>query len=84
MTSSSKPSRARGIDLEREVEVDRAVAGLLGMQVDLPQLAQRVGLDEMALVVDVEAVVDGVALQLGDESGDIDDGHDCRHYRERR
>ncbi len=75
MTSSSKPSNARGIDLEREVQVDRTVARLLGVEVDLPQLAQRVRLDEVPLVVHVEPVVDGVALQFGDESGDIDDCH---------
>ena len=50
-----------GVDLERQVQVDRAAARLLGVQVDLPELTQRVGLDEVALVVDVEAVVDGVA-----------------------
>ena len=72
------------VDLEREVEVDRAIAGFLGMQVDFPELPQRVGLDEMALVVHVEPMVDGMALQLGDESGNIDDGHGCRHYREWR
>jgi hypothetical protein len=34
--------------------------------------------------VHMEAVVDGVALQLGDETGDVDDCHARRHYRERR
>ena len=63
------------VDVEREVEVDRAAARLLGMEVDLPQLAQRVGLDEMALVVDVEAVVDRLTLHVGDESCDVDDCH---------
>jgi hypothetical protein len=38
----------------------------------------------MALVVYVESMVDSVALQLGDESGHIDDCHDTRHYREER
>jgi hypothetical protein len=54
------------------------------VQVDLPQLAQRVRLDEVPLVVHMETVVDGVVLQLGDETGDIDDCHASRHYRERR
>ena len=63
------------VDLEREVQVDRPAARLLGVQVDLPQLAQRVGLDEVPLVVHVEAVVDRVALQVGDEAGDVDDCH---------
>ena len=47
-----------GVDLEREVQVERAAARLLGVQVDLPRLAQRVRLDEVPLVVDVEPVVD--------------------------
>ena len=64
-----------GVDLEREVQVERAVARLLRVEVDLPGLAQGVGLDEVALVVHVEAVVDGVLLEVGDEAGDVDDGH---------
>ena len=32
-------------------------------------------LDEVALVVDVEPVVDGVVLEVGDEPRDVDDGH---------
>ena len=63
------------IDLEGQVEVERPSAALLGVQVDLPRLAQRVGLDEMALVVDVEAVVDRMVLQVGDIPRDVDDGH---------
>ena len=66
------------VDLQREVQVDGAVARLLGVQVHLPQLAQRVRLDEVALVVHVEAVVDRVTLQVGDEAGDIDDCHGQR------
>ena len=57
------------------MQVDGAGAGLLGVQVDLPGLAQRVGLDEVPLVVDVEAVVGGVVLEVGDEPGDVDRGH---------
>ncbi len=44
------------------------------MDVDLPGLSQRVGLDEVALVVDVEPMFDGVLFQIGDETGDVD-GH---------
>jgi hypothetical protein len=64
-----------GIDLERQVKVERAGAALFRMQVDLPGLAQRVGLDEMALVVNVKAVIDGVLLDLGHVPGHVDDGH---------
>jgi hypothetical protein len=63
------------VDLEGEVEVDRAVAGLLRVQVDLPRLAEGVGLDVVALVMDVKAVVDGMILEVGDEASHIDDGH---------
>ena len=63
------------VDVEREVEVDRTAARLLGVQVDLPQLAQRVGLDEVAFIVDVEAVVDRLALQVRHESCYVDDCH---------
>ena len=64
-----------GIDLEREIEVDRAFAALLGMQVDLPVLPQRVALDEVPLVVHVEAVLDRVILEVGHEPGDVDHCH---------
>ena len=71
---SSKASSTRGSTSSDEVEVERAAAGLLGVQVDLPRLAQRVGLDEVAFVVHVEPVVDRVVLEIGDEAGDVDDG----------
>ena len=57
------------------MKVERSVARLLGMEVDLPRLAQRVGLDEVAFVVHVEPVIGGVVLQIGDEAGDVDHGH---------
>jgi hypothetical protein len=64
-----------GVDLQGQVQIQRPAAALLGVEVDLPGLAQRVGLDEVALVVHVEAVVDGVILDLGHVSGHVDDGH---------
>ena len=64
-----------GVDVEGQVQVERAAAALLGVQVDLPDLAQRVRLDEVPLVVHVEPVVDGVVLQVGDVAGDIDGCH---------
>ena len=60
------------IDLECEVELERTAARLFGVQVDLPCLAHGVRLDEMPLVVDVEPVIGGVVLQIGDEAGDIE------------
>ena len=64
-----------GIDLERQVQVERALASLLGVQVHLPVLAQRVALDEMPLVVHVEPVLDRVILEVGDETREVDDRH---------
>jgi hypothetical protein len=73
-----------GVDLQAEVKVERATAPLLGMKVDLPRLAQRVGLDEVSFVVHVEAVVDCVILELRHISSHIDDGHDPSGYRRTR
>ena len=64
-----------GVDVEGQVQVERAAAALLGMQVDLPDLAQGVRLDEVPLVVHMEPVVDRVVLQVGDVAGDIDGCH---------
>ena len=77
-TWSSNASTRAGVDLERQVELERSAAGLLGVQVDLPRLAHGVGLDEVAFVVDVEAVIGGVVLEVGDEAGDIEAGHAYR------
>ncbi len=57
------------------MQVEWATAGGLGVQVHLEGLAHRVGLDEVALIVDVEAVLGCVILQIGDESGDVDYCH---------
>lgn len=57
------------------MQVDRAGARLLGMEVDLPQLAKRVGLDEVPFVVHVEAVVDRLGLHVGDEPCNVDHCH---------
>src|SRR5438445_646573 len=66
------------IGVQREVQVDGPFAPLCGVQVDLPGLAQRVALDEVPLVVDMKAVLDGMVLEIGDEPGDVDDGHRYR------
>jgi hypothetical protein len=63
------------VDVERKVEVDGPFASFLGVHVDLPCLSQRIALDKMSLVVDMEAVLDRVILEVGDEPGDVDDGH---------
>ena len=63
------------------MKVDRASAALLGVQVDLPELAERVGLDEVPLVVHVELVIDRMILELGHVTGDVDDGHSAGECR---
>jgi hypothetical protein len=45
------------------------------MHVDLPRLAQRVALDEVPLVVHVKSRARRRGPEIGDESGDVDDGH---------
>lgn len=59
------------------MQVDWPAAGLLRVKIDLPQLAQRVRLHEMTFVVHMEAVVDGVGLQIGHEPGNVENGHRC-------
>lgn len=62
------------------MEIERATTGLFGVQVHFPGLAQRVRLYEMAFVMHMEAVVHGMVLEVGDESGNIDGSHgptDC-------
>jgi len=70
------------IHIEGEVQIDRPSAALLGMKIDLPNLAQRVGLHEMAFVVDVEAVVYGVILEVGYVPGNVYGCHIWGAYRE--
>ena len=64
-----------GVDLEGQVQVERAATAVLGMELHLPDLTERVGLDEVALVVHVEPMVDRMVLEVGHVSGHIDDCH---------
>jgi myo-inositol-1(or 4)-monophosphatase len=57
------------------MEIEGASAAVLGVELDLPHLAERVGLDEMTLVVYVESMVDRVVLQVGHVPGHIDNCH---------
>jgi hypothetical protein len=47
----------------------------------LPELAKRIGLDEVAFVVDVKAMINGLTLHIGNESCYVDDCHLFGHYR---
>ena len=62
------------VDVESQVEIERTATTRLGMEIHLPRLAQRVGLDDVPLVVDMETVFGGMLLEVGDESSDVD-GH---------
>ena len=64
-----------GVDVEGEVEVQGAATPLLGVQVDLPDLPQGVGLDEVSLVVHVKAVDHGMVFELGHVAGDVNGSH---------
>jgi len=64
-----------GVDLECEVEVEWSAAPVLGVELDLPDLTQGVGLHEVPLVVHVESVIDRMVLEVGHVSGHIDDCH---------
>ena len=63
------------VDFDGDVEVEWTIARLIGVQIDFPRLAVRVGLDEVAFVVNVEPVLGDVVLEIGDEPLEIDDGH---------
>jgi hypothetical protein len=54
------------------MEIERSAARIFRMKVDLPRLTERVGLHEMALVVNVKTMLDGVVLQVCDKAGDVD------------
>jgi len=70
-----KGQQGPGIDLESQMEVEGTAAAVFGVEVDLPHLPEGVGLDEMALIVHVESVIDRVILEIGHVSGHIDDCH---------
>jgi hypothetical protein len=47
----------------------------VGVEVDLPCLTVGVGLDEVPLIVDVEAVFGDMVLEIGDEALEVDHCH---------
>lgn len=57
------------------MQVDWPAAALFGVKVDLPELPERVRLDEVPLVVHVETVVDCMIFELGHVAGHVDDRH---------
>ena len=66
-----------GIDFQGQVEIERSPAAFFRVKIDLPDLAQGIGLNEVPLVVDVETVIHRMVLQVSHVSGDVDDGHNC-------
>ena len=57
------------------MEVDRPCACLFGVKVNFPKLAERIGLDKVSFVVNVKSIINCLAFQVGNKSGDIDDCH---------
>jgi hypothetical protein len=53
------------------VNINRTATGRLGVEVNLPRLAEGVGLDKVSLVVNMKAMVYGVVFQVGDKTGHI-------------
>jgi len=45
------------------------------MEVDLPRLAQRIRLDKVTLIMDVESVRHRMVLKVSDETSDVNCGH---------
>ena len=65
----------RGSTSNARCKSNGPAAALLGVQVDLPYLAQGVGLHEVPFVVDVESVVHGVVFEVRHVPGDVDGCH---------
>lgn len=70
-----EPEESPWVDLEGKVEIDGAVTRFFGMEIDFPHLPQRIRFDEMAFIVDVESMVHGMTLEMGHETGHIDERH---------
>jgi hypothetical protein len=66
--------RAR-IDLDGDVHVDWTVAGAIGMKINFPCLAIGIGLDEVALIVDMKPVFGDMVLEISHETLKIDHCH---------
>ena len=57
------------------MEIERTTTRLLGVQLNLPVLTQRIRLDKMSFGVDVKTMFDCVGFEVGNEAGDINSGH---------
>ena len=57
------------------MQVDWASAGFFRVKINFPKLAERIRLDKVPFVVNVKAMIDRLALEVGNKSGDIDDCH---------
>ena len=64
------------VDLEGKVEIEWPTARMLWVEVHLECLTHRVRLDEVPLIMNMEAVMGCMIFQVGDETCDIDDRHD--------
>ena len=57
------------------MQIEWAAAGILWVEIYFPCLAQAVGLHKVPLIMDMESMIGGMILQVGDKAGDVDDGH---------
>jgi myo-inositol-1(or 4)-monophosphatase len=63
------------VHLEGQMKVEGSPAPVFGMELYLPDLAERVGLDEVTFVVHVKAMIDRMILEVRYISGYVDDCH---------
>jgi hypothetical protein len=64
-----------GVHFQAQVQIEWAATAIFGMELHFPDLAEGVRLDEVPLVVNMEAMVDGVILEVGHVPGHVDDCH---------
>ena len=64
-----------GIDVQGQMEVEWPTTAIFWVQVDLPHLSKRVGLDEVPLVMHVKSVIHGMILDFRHIAGDVDSSH---------
>jgi myo-inositol-1(or 4)-monophosphatase len=57
------------------MEIERTTTTFFGVEINFPDLAKRIRLDEVALVMDVEPVVNRVILEVRHVPGNVDSRH---------
>lgn len=57
------------------MHVEGTATGVRRMKVNLPCLTHAVGLYEVPFIMNMESMVGGQILEIGDEGCDVDNGH---------